>query len=271
MVGHGRERTDVDSRPGVSTVVAERDPGQTAIPCWQVDAAFTVGRELASKAAADAALGARIAAQKSRSSGLDERRAPVRAARAGRVADLVKAVVHHPRIAACRLRQSLSRRGRNQALMVVDRNRTNLAALPAHTFVIGKNFLAAAHQVEVEGEHPAGDRINMEIRVEGEVRIGCIDNPEIQRGRDRLPAFAFVAGPHHHRAGESRDAGNAMTESNAPAVIKPLLFLSTPVLGSAACRPTGLKLTLRFGTSGGDLAGVALGTPVKLDVNTTPL
>src|SRR6059058_3808454 len=148
MVGHGRERTDVDSRPGVSTVVAERDPGQTAIPCWQVDAAFTVGRELASKAAADAARGARIAAQKSRSSGLDERRAPVRAARAGRVADLVKAdgvlllfpgrvadlvkaVVHHPRIAACRLRQSLSRRGRNQALMVVDRNRTNLAALPA--------------------------------------------------------------------------------------------------------------------------------------------
>src|SRR5256884_85126 len=89
------------------------------------------------------------------------------------------------------------------------RDRTNLAALPAHTFVIGKNFLAAAHQVEVEGEHPAGDRINMEIRVEGEVRIGCIDNPEIQRGRDRLPAFAFVAGPHHHRAGESRDAGNA--------------------------------------------------------------
>src|SRR5207249_11445318 len=102
MVGHGRERTDVDSRPGVSTVVAERDPGQTAIPCWQVDAAFTVGRELASKAAADAARGARIAAQKSRSSGLDERRAPVRAARAGGVADLVKAVVHHPRIAACR-------------------------------------------------------------------------------------------------------------------------------------------------------------------------
>src|SRR5947208_16857622 len=65
--------------------------------------------------------------------------------------------------------------------------------------------------------------------------------------------------------------GTPMTESNAPAVIKPLLFLSTPVLGSAACRPTGLKLTLRFGTSGGDLAGVALGTPVKVDVNTTPL
>src|SRR5437879_2788912 len=90
MVGHGRERTDVDSRPGVSTVVAERDPGQTAIPCWQVDAAFTVGRELASKAAADAARGARIAAQKSRSSGLDERRAPVRAARAGRAARFVR-------------------------------------------------------------------------------------------------------------------------------------------------------------------------------------
>src|SRR2546429_6441554 len=65
--------------------------------------------------------------------------------------------------------------------------------------------------------------------------------------------------------------GTPMTESNAPAVIKPLLFLSTPVLGSAACLPTGLKLTLRFGTSGGDLAGVALGTPTKLDLNTTPL
>src|SRR5207249_10962298 len=141
------------------------DPGTTGSVCGGLTgqlAAFTVGRELASKAAADAARGARIAAQKSRSSGLDERRAPVRAARAGRVADLVKAVVHHPRVAARRLRQSLSRRGRNQALMVVDRNRTNLAALPAHTFVIGKNFLAAAHQVEVEGEHPAGDRINME-------------------------------------------------------------------------------------------------------------
>src|SRR2546429_4602959 len=51
------------------------------------------------------------------------------------------------------------------------RNRTNLAALPAHTFVIGKNFLAAAHQVEVEGEHPAGDRINMEIRDRKSTRL----------------------------------------------------------------------------------------------------
>src|SRR5437016_12347839 len=124
MVGHGRERTDVDSRPGVSTVVAERDPGQTAIPCWQVDAAFTVGRELASKAAADAARGARIAAQKSRSSGLDERRAPVRAARAGGADHLVTALVHHPRIAASKLPQSLSQRGRTQAPMVVARKRT---------------------------------------------------------------------------------------------------------------------------------------------------
>src|SRR5436309_15894411 len=113
MVGHGRERTDVDSRPGVSTVVAERDPGQTAIPCWQVDAAFTVGRELASKAAADAARGARIAAQKSRGSGLDEGRAPVRAARPGRFAALVKAVVHHPRLPPCGLVRSLSGRARN--------------------------------------------------------------------------------------------------------------------------------------------------------------
>src|SRR2546429_7108790 len=100
MVGHGRERTDVDSRPGVSTVVAERDPGQTAIPCWQVDAAFTVGRELASKAAADAARGARIAAQKSRSSGLDERRAPVRAARAGRKSNRLNSRHRHPPTAA---------------------------------------------------------------------------------------------------------------------------------------------------------------------------
>src|SRR5437899_12377940 len=102
MVGHGRERTDVDSRPGVSTIVAERDPGQTAIPCWQVDAAFAVGRELAGKAAADAARGARIAAQKSRSSRLDERRTPVRAERAGRDAEPVEAVVPHPRIGAAR-------------------------------------------------------------------------------------------------------------------------------------------------------------------------
>src|SRR5437763_15997918 len=110
MVGHGRERTDVDTRPGVSTVVAERDPGQTAIPCGQVDTAFTVGRELASKAAADAARGARIAAQNGRRSGFDECPAPARAARAGTDTDRVKAVVHHARVAACRLRDVLARR-----------------------------------------------------------------------------------------------------------------------------------------------------------------
>ena len=49
----------------------------------------------------------------------------------------------------------------------------------------------------------------MKIGIQGKVGISCIDNPEIQGRRNRLPGVAFVAGSHHHRAREMGDAVDA--------------------------------------------------------------